>query len=64
MKMRANEQHGNFNLPAIVLMDVEQDFEAVTASDELVTFLPEPYEPIFKWIENILLYTELTLAAR
>ncbi len=45
------------SFPAIVLMDIEQSFDALVDTDQLVTFSPEPQMPIFTWLEYILEYT-------
>lgn len=53
---------GEQRLPAIVLVDSANDFDVILQSNQLLTFLPEPYEPIFEWIENVLDYTEQPIA--
>lgn len=56
----ATEQEG---LPAIVLIDTSMPFEATMQPEQLLAFLPEPYEPLYQWIENILYFTERSVAA-
>ncbi len=51
-------------LPVIVLLDSAQKFESQMQSSNLLTFLPEPYEPLYDWLENVLFYTEQTLALK
>ena len=54
---------GEQRLPVIVVLDSAEEFDRLMQSDSLLTFLPEPYEPLYDWLENILLFTEDTLAA-
>ena len=51
-------------LPVIVLLDSSEQFEDLMQSNSLLTFLPEPFEPIYDWLENVLFYTEQAFAAR
>lgn len=53
-----------YSLPAIVLVDTTLDFETILQSDQLMTFLPEPHEPVYQWLENVLHFTEYSLASR
>lgn len=50
-------------LPAILLLNTVNSFEQTMQSEEVLAFLPEPYEPIYQWIENIIHYTDQKLAA-
>ena len=44
------------------MLDSEVDFNQLMASDNLLTFLPDPNQPIYEWLENLLIYTEQPLA--
>lgn len=50
-------------LPAIILVETAQPFVAAWQPEQLLAFLPEPYEPIYQWIENVMHYSDTRLAA-
>jgi len=50
-------------LPAIILVETAQPFVAAWQPEHLLAFLPEPYEPIYQWIENVMHYSDSRLAA-
>jgi thioredoxin-related protein len=54
---------GEHPLPAIILVETAQPFADVWQPERLMAFLPEPYEPIYQWIENVMQYSDSRLAA-
>lgn len=59
IKMETNSAQ----LPLIVMLDSGVEFGQLMTSDNLLTFLPDPHQPIYDWLENLLIYTEQPLAA-
>ena len=55
-------ENNSVQLPVIVMLDSEVEFNQLMASDNLLTFLPDPNQPIYEWLENLLIYTEQPLA--
>ena len=49
-------------LPAVVLVDAEEDLVDVMASKELTTFLPDRDQPIYNWMEDILYFADQAVA--
>ncbi len=62
---RYEAQHGHptrEGLPAIVLVDADENLVDVMASKELTTFLPDKDQPIYNWMEDILYFAEQAVA--
>ena len=50
------------HLPAIILVESEGHFDGNLPADRLLTFRPEPYEPMYDWMENLLFYSDQVFA--
>ncbi len=45
-------------LPAVVIVEADDDFAEVMGSEDLLTFLPDRDQPIYAWMENILQFAK------
>ena len=59
MSIQIDEQY----LPAIILIESQGQFNGSLPSDNLMTFRPESYEPLYDWMENLLFYSDQVFAA-
>lgn len=59
MSIQIDDQY----LPAIILIESEGQFDGSLPSDNLLTFRPETYEPLYDWMENLLFYSDQVFAA-
>lgn len=59
---------GDFNidtkhLPAIVLVESDTDYQGLLPTERMLTFMPEPYEVLYDWMESLLFYSDQVFSA-
>lgn len=56
-------EDNSMQLPVIVMLDSDTEFNQLMTSDNLLTFLADPNQPIYDWLENVLYYSDQTVAS-
>ena len=46
------------HLPAIVLVESSQDVRGALSTERMLTFMPEPHEALYDWMESLLFYSD------
>ncbi len=51
------------HLPAIVLVESANDYQGLLPSEQMLTFMPEPHEPLYDWMDSLLFYSDQVFSA-
>lgn len=51
------------HLPAIVLVESDTEFQGLLPTERMLTFMPEPYEVLYDWMESLLFYSDQVFSA-
>lgn len=46
------------HLPAIVLVESSEDIRGALSTERMLTFMPEPHEALYDWMESLLFYSD------
>lgn len=51
------------HLPAIVLVESSEDVRGALSTERMLTFMPEPHEALYDWMESLLFYSDQVFSA-